>query len=102
MTKAHQGKVGIMLNLPEAQAPWRILACLENLFGDPDIIRLPPQHQFLQPFILGSHIHPARPKSAEAYHEVHPAFSPQKTSLFSGVRRSPPPSTAVARIQEST
>lgn len=65
------GKVGIMLlNLGGPDSIEDVQPFLENLFGDPDIIRLPRNIQFLQPFIAKLISSLRAPKSAQAYESI--------------------------------
>lgn len=66
-----QDKVGVLLlNLGGPETLDDVQPFLYNLFADPDIIRLPPAAQFLQP-VLAQVISLARaPKSAEGYKAI--------------------------------
>jgi ferrochelatase len=66
-----QDRVGILLlNLGGPETLDDVKPFLYNLFADPDIIRLPPAAQFLQP-LLASLISTIRaPKSAEGYQAI--------------------------------
>jgi protoporphyrin/coproporphyrin ferrochelatase len=66
-----QGKVGVMLlNLGGPDTLDDVQPFLYNLFADPDIIRLPPLLQFLQPIIAQTISTLRARKSTEAYRSI--------------------------------
>lgn len=68
---ATSSKVGVMLlNLGGPDTLQDVQPFLYNLFADPDIIRLPPAVQFLQPVIARLISSSRAPKSAEAYKSI--------------------------------
>ena len=64
-------KIGILLlNLGGPECLDDVQPFLFNLFADPDIIRLPPQLQFLQGFLATLLSNSRAPKSREAYKAI--------------------------------
>jgi protoporphyrin/coproporphyrin ferrochelatase len=70
-TPADQDRIGVLLlNLGGPETLDDVQPFLFNLFADPDIIRLPPQIQFLQPVIAQLVSSLRAPKSREGYEAI--------------------------------